>query len=147
MHGLKAMSDQWVINGPNEALAFYLADEGYDVWMGNSRGTNYALNHTKYNPFGSNSDQKNFWAFSWHEIGVYDVPAMIDYVLVHTEQQKLQYICHSQGCAVYFVMMSTRPEYNTKIEMTHAFAPAVFIGHMKVEVLKTLAKYINTLWV
>lgn len=135
MHGLRAMSDEWVMTGPNHAQGFQLADEGYDVWMGNARGTDYSLNHTTYKPFGNKNQQKHFWSFSWHEMGVYDVPAMIDYVLAHTGQQKLQYVGHSQGCAVYFVMMSEKPEYNEKIEMAHVMAPAVFIKNIKTKAL------------
>ncbi len=32
-HGLLQSSAVWVDNGPNEALAFILADAGFDVWM------------------------------------------------------------------------------------------------------------------
>jgi len=36
----------WLINGPDEALAFILADNGYDVWISNTRGTKYSRGHT-----------------------------------------------------------------------------------------------------
>lgn len=69
-----------------------LADENYDVWLGNTRGNRYSCNHTNLNPFGSAKDRKIFWSFSWHEMGLHDLPKMIDFVLDKTEQKKIQYI-------------------------------------------------------
>lgn len=100
--------------------------------MGNSRGNVYSTKHIKYSPHNlfSKSKRKLFWNFSFHEIGVYDLPASIDYVLQKTGETKLQYIGHSQGTTSFFVMCSERPEYNSKIEMMHALAPVAFLGHV-----------------
>lgn len=37
---------------------------------------------------------------SWHDIGVYDVPAAIDYILELTNKKRLSYAGVSQGGAV-----------------------------------------------
>jgi len=47
---------QWVMNRPEVAPALVLARAGYDVWMGNNRGTNYSKTHTTL----SNKD-KEYW--------------------------------------------------------------------------------------
>ena len=39
------------------------------------------------------------------EIGKYDVPAMINYILNTTGRQKLSYIGHSMGCATFYIAM------------------------------------------
>jgi triacylglycerol lipase len=51
--------------------AFKLLEAGYDVWLGNQRGTKYSLGHTKYN---QNKD-KAYWEFSFPEMGDFDAPA------------------------------------------------------------------------
>lgn len=58
-----------------------------------------------------------FWDFSWHEIGIFDIPASIDYILKYTNQTKLSYVGHSQGVTSFFVMLSELPEYNDKINI------------------------------
>ena len=37
-HGLLDSSDTWIINDESKAPAFFLANRGYDVWLGNNRG-------------------------------------------------------------------------------------------------------------
>lgn len=50
-------------------LGYALADAGFDVWMGNARGNVYSRAHTTYNPDGEMKERKQFWTFSWDEIG------------------------------------------------------------------------------
>lgn len=117
-HALLCSSFDWVVQGPDKALGFILADEGYDVWLANARGNTYSRKHVSLDP----SDTK-FWEFSWHEMGTRDVPAEIDYILATTGHKKLFYIGHSMGTTMFFVMMSQRPEYNAKVRAMIAFAP------------------------
>ena len=44
-HGIQDSSDCWVMHYPELAPAFQLVREGYDVWLGNQRGTKYSLGH------------------------------------------------------------------------------------------------------
>ncbi|XP_011706906.1 PREDICTED: lipase 3-like, partial [Wasmannia auropunctata] len=108
-HSFLTTSDTWVLIGPNRDLAFLLADQGYDVWLGNVRGNSYCRSHIKMSP-----QNKDFWQFSYHEMGTRDLPAMIDYVLNYTKQKTLRYIGHSMGTTVFFILLSMRPEYNAK---------------------------------
>ncbi|XP_011860688.1 PREDICTED: lipase 3-like isoform X2 [Vollenhovia emeryi] len=120
-HGLLASSDSWVLQGPGKDLAYLLADLGYDVWIGNVRGNSYCRSHmnmTVYDP--------KFWQYSFHEIGIKDLPAMLNYVLNYTKQKDLYYIGHSMGGTVLHVLLSSKPEYNRKIKMAICLAPAIF---------------------
>ncbi|KAJ3658403.1 hypothetical protein Zmor_010142 [Zophobas morio] len=134
-HGILSSSADWIISGPSKGLAYVLADEGYDVWMGNARGNKLSRNHTYLNP--NTSDE--FWDFSWHEIGYYDLPAMIDFVLEKTNKDSLFHIGHSQGTTTFYVMMSMRPDYNAKVKAHFSLAPIGFMNHMTSPLMHIIA--------
>lgn len=113
--------------------------------MGNARGSRYSRRHIKYNPDGWRFERKNFWAFSWHEIGVIDLPEMIDYILARTGYEKLQYIAHSQGTTVFYVMCSERPEYNDKIILMNALAPVAYVSNLKSPIIRVFTPFLNSL--
>ncbi|XP_037904465.1 lipase 3-like [Hermetia illucens] len=137
-HGLLCSSNDWIMAGPGKGLAFILADLGYDVWMGNSRGNSFSKNHAWLHP-----KSKSFWDFSFHQIGYYDLPAMIDYILQITGESRLNYAGHSQGTLVFFIMTSLRPEYNIKIRSMHALAPVVFMGNVPNPFFRVLAPLLS----
>mmetsp|Transcript_15439 Transcript_15439/g.26121 ORF Transcript_15439/g.26121 Transcript_15439/m.26121 type:complete len:84 (+) Transcript_15439:502-753(+) len=83
------------MNYASVAPAFKLVEAGYDVWLGNQRGTKYSLGHTSLNY----KKDKKYWEFSFTEMGDFDAPAQIDYVRGSTGAEKLTYIGHSQGTA------------------------------------------------
>lgn len=99
------------------------------MWIGNARGTNFSRGHTTLDPDRS----PEYWDFSFHEIGKYDLPANIDFALKITNQTNIHYIGHSQGCTVFFVMITDRPEYNSKIAAMTALAPGVFMSNIQIE--------------
>lgn len=141
-HGLWSSSDDWVAPGPEKSLGFLLARNGFDVWLGNTRGNYYSRQHVKLSP---ETDSKDFWDFSWHEMGLYDLPAMVDYILEETGRKQLYYIGHSQGTTAFFVMAAKKPDYNTKVKAMFAFAPVAYLRHMRNRFLKSLAVYSDPL--
>ncbi|KAI5646244.1 alpha/beta-hydrolase lipase region domain-containing protein [Phthorimaea operculella] len=127
MHGLYGQSQNYLMLPPEVAFGFNLADAGFDVWFGNARGNVHSRNHVTLNP-DSPLQSGQFFNFSWDEIGIYDLPAMIDYILAYTGQEKLHYIGHSQGGTTFFVLGSVRPEYNEKLASVHLLAG---VGYME----------------
>ncbi|XP_053616515.1 lipase 3-like isoform X1 [Plodia interpunctella] len=125
VHGLLGSSSDFVIMGPERSLGFILADAGYDVWLGNLRGNV----HTSHQTLKRNNPE--FWAYSFHEHGKYDAPAMIDKVLNMTGLEKVFYIGYSMGTTTFFTMMAQRPEYNDKVIAFVALAPAVYLDNMR----------------
>ncbi|XP_053675061.1 lipase 1-like [Anopheles nili] len=135
VHGMFASSADFLIAGPNNSLAYLLADEGHDVWLVDMRGNRYSRRHTRFS-----TDSPEYWNYSWHEMGYYDLPAVIDYILQVTTARRLHYIGHSQGTTVFFVLTATRPEYNEKIVRMYALSPAVYARHIRSPIFRWLAE-------
>lgn len=139
-HGLLGSSAEWVIPGPGKGLAYTLSDAGYDVWMANARGNTYSKAHI-FHKIVSNE----FWNFTFHEIGYYDLPAVIDYIVQRkTEDVELNYIGFSMGTTVLFTLLSTRPEYNKVLRAGVAMAPVAYMSGVKGP-LNVLADYGNNI--
>ena len=64
-------------------------------------------------------------------MGAYDVPASINYILATTGHERLVYIGHSLGCAIFFIAMVVQPELNDKIDVMIALAPSVSQAHVR----------------
>lgn len=61
----------WILNLPHQSLAFMLHDAGYDVWLGNVRGSTWGLQHSRLSP----SDNA-FWEFTYDDMASKDIPTM-----------------------------------------------------------------------
>ncbi|KAI9553842.1 hypothetical protein GHT06_019111 [Daphnia sinensis] len=118
-HGVFSSSACWLLNPSHRSLAFRLADLGYDVWMGNTRGNVYSRHHVELDP----DEDPQFWQYSWDEIGYFDIPACIHYVLATSGWDKLVYAGHSLGTGLFFIAMIRHPELNSKIHRMLALAP------------------------
>uniref|UniRef100_A0A8U7MXJ7 Uncharacterized protein n=1 Tax=Corvus moneduloides TaxID=1196302 RepID=A0A8U7MXJ7_CORMO len=132
-HGIFGEGSHWVENLANNSLGFILADSGYDVWLGNSRGTSWSRRHQHLS-----ADQVEFWDFSFHEMAMYDLPAAIDFVLQKTGQKQLHYVGYSQGCTIAFIAFSSMPELAQKVKMFFALAPVVTAKHARSPLMKLL---------
>jgi len=123
-HGLLDSSWTWVNNFPSESLGFLLADNGYDVWFGNSRGNYYSSSNVNY-PVTSTE----FWNFTFDDMAQFDVPAMINYILQTTGRQNLSYVGHSQGTIQAFAAFSSNPSLTTKVNLAVMLAPVAYVSH------------------
>ena len=70
-----------------------LAEAGYDVWVGNIRGTEYASDHKMFSSYSP-----EYWNFNWDKDHArMDVPTMVRRVKEMTGMRKIFYIGYSQG--------------------------------------------------
>uniref|UniRef100_M1DB78 Triacylglycerol lipase 2 n=1 Tax=Solanum tuberosum TaxID=4113 RepID=M1DB78_SOLTU len=87
-HGLLMDGITWLLNPTDESLAFILADDGYDVWIANTRGTKYSQGHTSLSP-----QDPAYWEWSWDELVDFDLPATFKEAVV----KLLEKICQDPG--------------------------------------------------
>uniref|UniRef100_A0A8C9MKZ4 Putative lysosomal acid lipase/cholesteryl ester hydrolase n=1 Tax=Serinus canaria TaxID=9135 RepID=A0A8C9MKZ4_SERCA len=131
VHGFCLDGGDWVDNFPESSLAFILADAGHDVWIGNNRGSSWSRRHRSLSPAS-----EEFWDFSFHEMAMYDLPAMVGFILMQTEQEQLFYVGHAQGSSLGFIAFSSLPHLAGKIKLFFALAPVYTFRHARGPVLK-----------
>lgn len=125
-HGLTQGGDIWALNPPKESLAYILADEGFDVWIGNLRGGRFSYGHKNLSPTDS-----RFWDWSVDELADTDLPALVGYVTSATQSQ-LYYVGHSQGTILALAAMSDDNSAVTNmLKAGVLFAPIAYMQHMR----------------
>ena len=136
-HGLMCDSMFYLANDPEKTPAFILVEQGYDVWLGNNRGNRFARGHTSFD-----TSEQAFWDFNFMDMGKYDTPAFIDFVLSKTKQSKLTYIGHIQGTAQAFVGASLNPEFwAERLNLFVALAPVASTHNLNVASAQKASKY------
>lgn len=123
-HAFLGDATHWISNPPNNSLGFILADAGYDVWLGNSRGNTWSLKHKTLKPC-----QKEFWQFSFDEMGKYDIPAELNFIMNKTGQKDVYYIGHSEGSTAGFIAFYTYPELAKRVKVFCALGPVISCPH------------------
>mmetsp|Transcript_18890 Transcript_18890/g.16737 ORF Transcript_18890/g.16737 Transcript_18890/m.16737 type:complete len:387 (+) Transcript_18890:34-1194(+) len=133
-HGYFDSADFSVMNGPEKSITFYLANQGFDVWIGNGRGNKFSRNHQSLNP----DKDSEFWNFSFAERHE-DDKANIEFIRRHTGQNKISVIAHSEATATFWTAMSENPKwYEERVNLLAALGPVSKLDNIKTVLLKTL---------
>ncbi|KAF2882050.1 hypothetical protein ILUMI_24122 [Ignelater luminosus] len=126
-HGWMSSAAFFVAHG-KESLAFELADNGYDVWLGNFRGTEYSEEHVNLTVHDN-----DYWDHSADEIGMHDIPAQLELISQATgERGNIIYIGHSLGTTSALIYSSTYPKAaKHTVKLFILLAPASNLSHMR----------------
>ncbi|XP_057983559.1 triacylglycerol lipase 2-like [Malania oleifera] len=132
-HGILSDGMTWFLNSPDKNLPFILAENGFDVWIANARGTNQSRRHVSL----SSSDPE-YWNWSWEELAAYDLPANLDFVFSQTGQ-KSHYVGHSLGTLVALVALS-EGKLLDRMRSAALLSPIAYLSHMSSPLLVLAAK-------
>ncbi|KAF6150042.1 hypothetical protein GIB67_002824 [Kingdonia uniflora] len=132
-HGVLMDGQGWFVNTPSQSLPLVLADNGFDVWIANSRGTRYSSQHDIFNP-----TDPEFWDWSWDELASEDLPAFVNFVSTQTKQ-KPHYIGHSQGTIMALAAFSEGKVYD-KLRSAVLLSPVAYLHHITTVFGQVLAK-------
>ncbi|ESW33739.1 hypothetical protein PHAVU_001G095000 [Phaseolus vulgaris] len=122
-HGVLVDGMTWLLNPPEQDLPLILADNGFDVWIANSRGTRFSRRHISLDP-----SSPAFWNWSWDELVSYDLPAIFNYVFTQT-QQKINYVGHSLGTLTALASFSEGKLVN-QLKSAALLSPIAYLSHM-----------------
>ncbi|CAK7349047.1 unnamed protein product [Dovyalis caffra] len=131
-HGLLTDAIIWVLLSPEKSLAFILADNGFDVWLANTRGTKSSRGHTSLSP-----EDPDFWDWSWDELAAYDLPAVVQYVHDQT-RQNVHFVGHSLGTIIALAALS-KDQSLDMLRSAALFCPTAYLGQMTSPVAKVAA--------
>ncbi|KAG2633737.1 triacylglycerol lipase 1 isoform X1 [Panicum virgatum] len=136
-HGLFQGGDTWFINSNEQSLGYILADNGFDVWIGNVRGTHWSKGHSTLSVH-----DKLFWDWSWQDLAEYDLLAMLSYVYT-VSQSKILYVGHSQG-TIMGLAAFTNPKIVKMISSAALLCPISYLDHISASfVLRAVAMHLD----
>ncbi|XP_062151613.1 triacylglycerol lipase 2-like isoform X1 [Alnus glutinosa] len=122
-HGLLVDGMSWFLNPPEQNLPMILADNGFDVWIANTRGTRFSRRHTSLDP-----SQPAFWDWTWDELVSFDLPAIFDFVYGQTGQ-KIDYVGHSLGTLIALASFS-EGKLGNQLKSAALLSPIAYLSHM-----------------
>jgi len=138
-HGLLDSSDSWIMNDENIAPGLVLANKGYDIWFGNSRGNKYSTDHKTLN----SKTSAQYWEFSWMQMSEHDLVAAFPYIAQKTNK-KITYIGHSQGTTQMFAALANpngrNPAIINNLEKFAALGPVAYLGNVKSKLMTLIAQ-------
>ncbi|OWM74002.1 hypothetical protein CDL15_Pgr022273 [Punica granatum] len=123
-HGVLVDGMTWVLNSPEQNLPMILADNGFDVWIANTRGTRFCRRHKSLDP-----SQPAFWDWSWDELVLYDLPAVFNFVYAQTGNKKIDYVGHSLGTLIALASLS-EGRLVDQLRSVALLSPVAYLSYM-----------------
>lgn len=141
----RSMAQDGPIQSWNRSLAFVLANNGFDVWLAETRGANERnRRHIKTEAVRSILEGKNmnknmtkgeninqilrswdYWAFSQDDIIAHELKSHVDTVLQVTGAKKVHLMTFSLSTPCSLGFFSLRPDYAEKVQGYISMAPII----------------------
>ena len=105
MHGVGGNAARWLnrVNQEIDSIPVALAKQGYDVWLGNTRGSSMAKEHEQLD---WELDEAEYWDFSFPEIAMNDLPALLSTVYDETGGKKINFVGFQLGATEMLFALS-----------------------------------------
>jgi lysosomal acid lipase/cholesteryl ester hydrolase len=113
------------LDSTQQSLGFILADQGFDVWVANVRGTRWSGKHVSLSV-----KDKEFWNWSWQDLAFYDLAETIHYINM-TTNSKVLVVAHSQGTIMTLTAL-TQPEIADMVEAAALLSPITYLEYVTV---------------
>ena len=137
MHDLMMDAASWLNSYEDDVpMPMQLVDQGYDVWMGNNRGTRFSLENPLY-PYGDNvysiyaylTENALKYDYDWMTMGELDLPPMLDKVRAATNNAKLTYVGIGQGTSQLLYALTQKEEeyYDEILNKALLISPCVYM--------------------
>ena len=136
------------MNHPDEAPAFVLSRAGYDVWLGNQRGSRFSRKHTTLDPESKDWQiRKEYFDYSFQEMADFDAPTQMNVVLEKSGADKLTWIGHSMGTTqLFYGLQSKNADYfQDRINLFIALAPVTRIDNIKSTLIRDIDFFTDAL--
>ncbi|KAL6509178.1 hypothetical protein OROGR_022488 [Orobanche gracilis] len=131
-HGLLVDGMTWLKGSPEQSLAMMLADNGYDVWISNTRGTRFSRRHVSLDPI-----HPKFWDWTWGDLVSHELPSVIDFIHKKTGQ-RIHFAGHSMGTLIALVSLSEGKFKNVK--SAALLSPIAYTSNITSPLLQAAAK-------
>ena len=134
MHGSMMDAETWMqyqATGGRKPLFLQLVDQGYDVWMGNGRGTKYSNGNDRYYYADSafnDGQTKMKYNYSFVEMGKYDLNSMVKIMREQNPDNKVTYIGYQQSTTsmLYALTQDKDASLSSAIDKAIFLAPCLF---------------------
>ena len=111
----------WAVHGRDLSPAFYYANQGYDVWIPNTRGTTLSLEHETLDW----STDREYWELNWLDYSIDDRDT-IQYVVDNTNYDTVTLLAVNTFNTHIFLGMSDQPDfYNERVSLFVSLSPVL----------------------
>ena len=99
-----------------------LVRQGYDVWLGDTRGRSPFLHETEH------SGSSKYWDYSIDDLVEFDIPRMVSYVHQEAGRDIAAIIAHSQGGLLSLISLANQPKTAEKVKAFVGLQPPLAFG-------------------